>query len=384
MELDNPADWNEAFDAFMAAFADFYLRAESRESSSLYVRGLLANVARKNCWQLAEAVGLERPKRLERLLHEGNWEAGEIGQRLRGLIKEQFGFAPGVGVIDESGFVKKGEASAGVARQYCGRLGKVENCQVGVFLGYVSPKGHTFLDRRLYLPKNWCEDKERLLAAKIPEAAREFKTRPQLALELLERSWAEDIPMQWVVADTSYGNSPGLRRAVSEQGRYYVMELGARHQLLHEGKRLSLKALTATIRAEEWLPFSRLGEQGPLTELWASRRVIMPNDDIGEQWLLLRRTSADADEFTFYLCNAPADTSLSKMVSVAWARHDIEQLLKEGKHQLGMADYEVRSWHGWHRHMTLVMLAHSFLALKRAQQREKKALAKVRSTSSCA
>ena len=362
----------------MGEFADCYRRAESRESGGLYVRGLLADkVARKNCWQLAEVVGLERPKPLERLLNEGDWEADEVCQRLRGLIKEQFSFVPGVGVIDESGFVKKGEESAGVARQYCGRLGKVENCQVGVFLGYVSPKGHAFLDRRLYLPKGWCEDRERLLGAKIPEAAHEFKTKPQLALELLERSWSEGIPMQWVVADTTYGNSPGLRQAIAKQGHYYVMELGARHQLLYEGKRLSLKSLAATISAEDWLLLSRLGEQGPLTELWASRRVIMPNDDLGEQWLLIRRSLADADELSCYLCNAPADTSLSDMVSVAWARHDIEQLLKEGKHQLGMADYEVRSWHGWHRHMTLVMLAHSFLAFKRAQQREKKALADV-------
>jgi SRSO17 transposase len=149
-----------------------------------------------------------------------------------------------VGVIDESGFVKKGKESAGVARQYCGRLGKVENCQVGVFLGYVSPKGHAFLDRCLYLPKAWCEDKERLLAAKIPEAAQQFKTKPQLALELLARSWSEDIPMQWVVADTTYGNSPGLRQAIAKQGHYYVMELGARHQLLYEGKRLSLNPLS--------------------------------------------------------------------------------------------------------------------------------------------
>jgi SRSO17 transposase len=139
MELDNLETWKGTFEAFMEEFAGCYWRAESRESSSLYVRGLLADtVARKNCWQLAEAVGLQRPKPLERLLNEGDWEADEVCQRLRGLIKEQFGFTPGVGVIDESGFVKKGEESAGVARQYCGRLGKVENCQVGVFLGSVN------------------------------------------------------------------------------------------------------------------------------------------------------------------------------------------------------------------------------------------------------
>jgi SRSO17 transposase len=195
---------------------------------------------------------------------------------------------------------------------------------VGVFLGYMSPKGHAFLDRRLYPPKARCEDKERLLAAKIPEAAHEFKTKPQLALELLERSWSEGILMQWVVADTTYGNSPSLRQAIAERGHYYVMELGAQHQLLFQGQRLSLKALVATIKTEDWLVLSRLGEKGPLTELWASRRVAMPNDDIGEQWLLIRRSLADADELTFYLCNAPADTSLSDMVSVAWTRHDIE------------------------------------------------------------
>jgi SRSO17 transposase len=300
MELDQPETWKEAFEAFMAQFADCYRRAESRESSSLYVRGLLADkVERKNCWQLAEAVGLERPKPLERLMNESDWEEDEVCQRLRGSIDKQFGFVAGVGVIDESGFVKKGEESVGVTRQYCGRLGKVENCQVGVFLGYVSPKGHAFLDRRLYLPKAWCEDKERLLAAKVPEAAHEFKTKPQIALELLERSWSEAIPMQWVVADTSYGNSPSLRQAIAESGRYYVMELGTQHQLLFQGQRLSLKALVATIKTEDWLVLSRLGEKGPLTEVWASRRITMPNDDVGEQWLLIRRSLAD--DLTYYL-----------------------------------------------------------------------------------
>ncbi len=376
MELDHPAAWEGTFEAFMAQFAECYQRSESRENSSRYVRGLLADkISRKNCWQLAEALGLARPKPFERLLNEGYWEADEISQRTREIIKEQLGFMPGVGVIDESGFVKKGEASAGVARQYCGRLGKVENCQVGVFLGYVSPQGHAFLDRRLYLPKAWCEDKERLQAARIPEAAHDFKTKPQIALELLERSWSEGNSMQWVVADTTYGNSPGLRQAIAASGRYYVMELGAQHQLLYQGQRLSLKAISATLRSEDWVVLSRLGEKGLLTELWASRRIIMPNDDSGEQWLLVRRSLADTDDLGFYLCNAPADGNLTDMVSVAWARHDIEQLLQEAKDQLGMADYEVRSWHGWHRHMTLVMLAHTFLALKRAQQREKKPLA---------
>ncbi len=305
MELDKPEIWREAFSTFMAQFADCYQRAESRESSSLYVRGLLADkVERKNSWQLAEAVGLEGPKPLQRLLNESDWEADEVCQRLRTLIKERFGFVPGVGVIDESGFVKKGEESAGVARQYCGRLGKVENCQVGVFLGYVSPKGHAFLGRRLYLPKAWCEDKERLLAAKVPEAAHEFKTKPKIALELLEQSWSEGILMQWLVADTTYGNSPGLRQAIAEKGRYYVMELGAQHQVLVQGERLLLKALAATITLEDWLVLSRLGEKGPLTEVWASRRITMPNDDIGEQWLLIQRGLAD--DFAFYLCNAPS------------------------------------------------------------------------------
>jgi len=293
---------------------------------------------------------------------------------------EHLGSEPGVGVIDESGFVKKGNKSAGVARQYCGRIGKVENCQVGVFLGYVSAQGHALLDRELYLPETWCQDKVRRAEAHIPEAIT-FKTKPELAQQMLKRAWDEDIPLEWIAADTVYGNSPSFRNFIHEEGRYYVAGISRKTPLMGttNGQLRSASEHIEQLPEEDWTRCAtRAGEKGLIWYDWITLRVIAPNDNIAEQWLLVRRNLHNPDDCDYFLSNAPEDSPLDTLVMVASARHHIEEALEEGKGQAGLADYEVRFWHSWYRHITLSMAAHTLLTLLRlesvAEEREKNAL----------
>ena len=219
MDFENPAAWANDFETFFAAFARLFRRSETRTSAQLYVRGLLGNASRKNCWQLAESLGLPDPHPLQRVLNEAKWDADGVCQQLRAMINEVMGYEPGIGVLDESGVVKKGRKSAGVGPQYCGRVGKVENCQVGVYLGYVTPHGTAFLDRRLYVPAKWFDDRERCRAAHIPDTV-VFQTKPLLAQAMLAQAWAEQLPLHWVTGDTLYGNSPTLRDFIARANRY--------------------------------------------------------------------------------------------------------------------------------------------------------------------
>lgn len=377
MDFENSAHWNRSFNSYFSHFETLFKRSESRSCARAYIRGLLADVKRKNCWQVAEVMGFDDPQAMQRLLYEAQWEDGAVRRKLREVTVTELGYQPGVGVIDESGFVKKGEHSVGVQRQWCGRLGKVENCQVGVFLGYVTPLGSTFLDCELYLPRSWCDDAARRQDVRVPSAV-EFQTKPELALAMLEQVWSEGIPMQWVVGDTVYGNSPTLRNAIAQRGRYYLMEIPGTN-LIHpagEAEAVAAQSLAQPLPDTTWerMAFG-LGEKGPHFYDWAALRVLAPTDEISEQWLLIRRSVGEEPECKYALSNAPADTPLTELAAVALARHPIEHLLKEAKGEAGLADYEVRHWHSWYRHITLSLVAHTWLSLIRHDQREKKPVA---------
>jgi len=322
-------------------------------------------------------MGFDDPQAMQRLLYEAQWDDRAVRRKLREVTVTELGYQPGVGVIDESGFVKKGEHSVGVQRQWCGRLGKVENCQVGVFLGYVTPSGSAFLDCELYLPRSWCDDAERRQDVRVPSAVA-FQTKPELALAMLEQVWSEGIPMQWVVGDTVYGNSPTLRNAIAQRGRYYVMEIPGTN-LIHpagEAEAIAAQSLAQQLADTTWerMAFG-LEEKGPHFYDWAALRVLAPTDEISEQWLLIRRSVGEEPECKYALSNAPEDTPLTELAAVALARHPIEHLLKEAKGEAGLADYEVRHWHSWYRHITLSLVAHTWLSLIRHDQREKKPVA---------
>jgi SRSO17 transposase len=353
------------FETFQAQFGHFFKRSETRSRAGDYMRGLLAEVDRKNGWQLAEKMGAADPQGFQRLLYEAKWEHEAVRDQLQVMVVERMGDADGVGIIDESGYVKKGAKSAGVGRQYCGRIGKVENCQVGVGLAYLTLEGRALIDQRLYLPKSWCDDPDRCRAAHIPPDTT-FQTKPQIAQQMLEAAWQNDVPMKWVCADTVYGNASQLREAIAATGRWYVMGITPNQRVQRPGdaQPQKISQLLPALGARDWQPVGiAWSEDGERVYEWTALRVTSPTDDVGEQWLLVRRDPDDTDPVRFFLSNAPADTPLLTLVGVALARHHIEQIFEEAKSHTGMADYEVRHWHSWHRHMVLVMMAHTWLTL---------------------
>jgi SRSO17 transposase len=398
MTAEELAPWAADFERFHARFARFFARSEPREEAACYLRGLLSGAKRKNAWQMAEAVGEHDPQAMQRLLYQACWDADAVGAELQQFVSEQFGDPEGIAVLDDTGFVKQGKQSVGVQRQWCPTLGKKENCQIGVFLTYVSAHGYTFLDRRLYLPKEWCSDPARCKAAQVPEDV-EFQTKPQLAQAMLEGAWTRGVPMRWVTGDERYGDSPTLRDRIQQQGLYYVLGIDANTYVWEQrpgveaptkqtgGRprkhpRLAVGAAPAEPVAQvvaRWGPeqWQRLtiaaGEKGPRTHDWGAARVVESRGGLPAQtlWLLSRRGMAPPHEVAYYFCWAPEETPLLTLAQVAGARWTVEQCYAEGKGEAGLADYEVRYWHSWHRHITLSMMAHAWLASMRRSQRER-------------
>jgi SRSO17 transposase len=395
MTTDQLARWEADFKAFHARFAPFFERREPREHAQHYLRGLLSPAERKNTWQMAEALGQDDPQGLQRLLSSSPWDADAVGTELQRFVVEQFGDPAGIAVLDETAFVKKGNRSAGVKRQWCSPLGKTENCQVGVFLAYVSPKGYAFLDRRLYLPKEWADDAARREAARVPEEVA-FATKPQLGQAMLEAAWERGVPMEWVTGDETYGDQPKLRDRIVSQGLKYVLavsantwgwetppavepptrETGGRPR---QHPRLAADAppaqtvaqIVASWPAERWQRLAiAAGEKGPRIYDWACARIVVSRDGLpGESvWLVARRSITKPAELAYYLAHAPEETPLWTLAQVAGARWTVEQCFEEAKGETGLDHYEVRYWQSWHRHITLSMMAHAWLtAIRRLE-----------------
>ena len=275
-------------------------------------------------------------------------------------------------VIDETGFLKKGTRSAGVARQYSGTAGRIENCQIGVFLTYAVSAGRAFLDRELYLPKVWTDDRDRCAAAGIAYDV-EFKTKPQLAMAMLRRAHAAGVPARWVSADEVYGQHYKLRVTCEELGYSYVLAVAVNQHVIagpdrFEGQELRADELIAALPAQSWQTRSAgKGSKGDRLYDWARVRVHGPNHPDSAYWLLARRSLDDHRDVAYYLCHAPVRTSLSELIRVAGIRWTIEETFQTSKGQTGLDHYQVRQYTGWYRHITLSMLAHAFLAVTRAK-----------------
>lgn len=400
MTLEELEQWQEAFEQFHARFANLFERSESREQAKKYLRGLLAHVGRKNSWQLAEVVGDGIPDRMQRLLYRAPWDADAARDRLQQFVIETFGDEEGIGVVDETSFPKAGNKSVGVAKQYCGALGKIENCQVSTVLSYVGRGSHVFLDRRLYLPEaEWIWDRKRRTQAHVPEEVR-FETKPEQAVTMLEHAWEAGVPMKGVTGDEVYGDAPRLRETIQTHGRFYVLAVAANTRVwthrpaiqepeAQTGGRPRRKPRLATGAAKprmvsevvaawpskRWQRLAVMdGEKGPISYDWACDPVVESRDQLPgpDVWLLTRRSINKPDELAYYLCYAPSHTSLSTLIWVASSRYTVEQCIKEAKSETGLDEYEVRFWQSWYRHMTLSMMAHAWLASIRAAEREKK------------
>jgi SRSO17 transposase len=372
---------------FHGRFADLFARSEQRTRSQGYLRALLGGAERRNGWQLAEQLHEATPDGTQRLLTGAVWSASAARDRLVALAQERFGAPDGVLIFDETGFLKKGTASAGVGRQYSGTAGKIENCQIGVFAGYVSPRGHLLVDRALYLPADWTTDRARCRRAGIPDRVR-FRTKATIAARMHHRLRRLGLATPWVTGDEVYGDSEALRAAIAARGDRYVFAVackthvwatppatapvgqrGPRRQRVHAAvPSVRVDALLAAQPAGAWQRRAiHQGEHGPITYDWLALRIVEKRDRQPGRagWLLGRRSVTAPTEHAYYLSNAPPDCPLEHLAHVACSRFVIEQCLHEGKDDLGMDHYEVRRWTAWHRFMTLTMLAMALLATVR-------------------
>ena len=361
--------WAAGLEAMHARIAHHFARSEPRQRALAYLKGLLSPIERKNGWQLAEFAGDATPDGVQRLLATYDWDADSVRNDLRAYVVAHLGEPDGILVLDETGFLKKGTKSVGVQRQYSGTAGRIENCQIGVFLSYASARGHAFVDRELYLPKEWAADGARRAEASVP-AEVVFATKPQLAWRMLERARAAGLRAAWVTADEVYGSDRPLRENLERDRQPYVLAVRGNERVGMRGLGrvwpVAVTEVAAGIPVAAWKRLSAGdGAKGPRVYDWARVALAEPTPAGWERWLLVRRSSADPAKLAFYRVFAPGDTSLPQTVGVAGRRWTIEESIEAAKGEVGLDQYEVRRWTGWYRHITLALLAHAYLVVTR-------------------
>lgn len=367
-------DWGWALLALKDCLSPALGRSETRRSAGHFIDGLLSGAERKTGWLLAEEAGLDRPYRLQSLLGRSSWSADAVCDRVRDYALKALGDDDGVLVVDETGFLKKGVQSVGVGRQYSGTAGRIENCQVGVFVGYASRFGHALIDRRLYLPKDWAADAERRKRASVPEAV-SFATKPAMACEMIARALDHGLPCAWVLADSLYGSDYRFRHLLEKRGQPYVLAVRSNHTLrfLEEWQLIQTDpaAIMQGLAKDDWKTLAAgEGTKGPRLYRWARVPLRWAAEPGFERWLVIRRSLKDQDAIAYYFAYAKAGASLAELAGAAGLRWTIEECFLRAKNDLGLDHCEARSWHGWHRHMTLVMAAAAFLAKLAADQRQ--------------
>jgi SRSO17 transposase len=373
--------WSAYLEELHARIAHHFSRAEVRQRVYRYLSGLLSDIRRKNSWQMAEAIGEVTPRGVQHLLNDAHWDPDAVRDDLREYVVEHLGDEnSGVLIVDETGFLKKGEKSVGVARQYTGTAGKRENCQVGVFVCYASEEGAAFMDRALYLPREWTDDPQRLCEAGVPEGVG-FATKGELAKEMLHRAFEAGVPARWIVADTVYGMTRGLRGWLEKRERSYVLAVTSSKGIYHEGRQRQARKVAQSLPEESWVRASAgKGSKGERLYDWAC--VTLPEPEAqGEgvragRWLLMRRSISEPEEVAYYLCYGPARTTIRELIRMAGRRWVIEDCFEAAKSEVGLDEYEVRKWDGWQRHITLCLLAHAYLAVVRSVAEDEEDAAK--------
>lgn len=366
--------WEKELDVVMGVVGRRFARAEARQRAKGYIRGLVSEIKRKNGWQLAEYTGDRTPDGMQRLLSTSVWDVEGVRDDLRTAAAELLGDPEGILVVDETGFLKKGIKSVGVKRQYSGTAGRIENCQIGVFLGYASSRGHALIDRELYLPIEWAQDPARRQEAGVPEEVT-FATKPELARRMLDRAFEAGMPARWVTGDTVYGDDRRLRLWLEERFQPFVLAVSCNQALWNDFQQTRADVLVAAQPNDQWGRLSAgQGAKGPRLYDWL--HIPLARLGVEPGWthsLLVRRSITQPDDLAYYVVFAPTQTSLPQLVRVAGARWTIEEGLEFTKDDLGLDHYEVRHWAGWYRHITLVLLAQVYLiAVQQQAQAEEK------------
>jgi SRSO17 transposase len=375
--VDDPlARWRAGFDEMFALVAGRFAQVQSRQRARLYLLGLLSGTERKNSWTIAEQAGDLSPDGMQRLLNFYSWDADAVRDDLRGYVLDNLTDPGGVFVADESGFLKKGTKSAGVQRQYSGTAGRIENCQLGVFLTYVAPTGRALIDRELYLPVSWTDDRDRCREAGIGDDV-SFATKPELAQRMLQRLLDNNIEIGWFTADEAYGDNPGLRAWLETQRVNYVMAISCDTRFATPTGPVRADDLAASAPKRGWQRLScGAGSKGERLYDWL---LIDPGAD--SHPLLVRR-SISSGELAYYIVHTRHPVPLAELIRVVGSRWGVEETFQFGKNETGLDHYQVRRYDAWYRHITLSMLAAAFLTITahRERIRTQKGAPQVRTT----
>ena len=352
------ACWEQAYERFWEAFDSCFNYKKTAKRAREYVRGLMATLERKNGWQLAEFIGDSSPYAVQNFLSRAIWSADKARDQLTKsamdtLLEKQ---EAGALIIDETGFLKKGKHSAGVKRQYSGTAGRIENSQIGVFLALAGSNGHALIDRELYLPKEWCEDNERRKAAGIPDEV-EFQTKQELAINMLKRAFASGCKPKWVLADALYGSSYEFRKFLLDNSQAYVLAVSKSQCITISLNQIRVDTAIEKLPEEAWKKLSAgHGSKGERWYEWASFALCWPAAQGMLQYVLARRNIHNKEDIAYYFCYATVGIELDELVKAAGQRWQIESCFEEAKQEVGLDEYEVRSWDGWYRHITMSMV----------------------------
>lgn len=359
--------WAAELERVSERLAPLFARSEPRQHCADYLQALLGDAERKNTWQAAEYAGHDSPYAFQHLLGRAEWSADAARDILRGYVFENLADSDGVLILDETGFLKKGTKSAGVQRQYSGTAGRIENCQIGVFLAYHSRKGRALIDRELYVPKVWIDDEARCQQAGMPKGL-ELQTKPALGQKMLERVYESGVRVPWVTADEAYGKDSKFRRFLERNGQAYVVAVPSNQHLWTVEGGSTVKQMADGWEASAWWGGSAgAGCKGPRLYDWACVELGEVDERGWRLRLLVRRSRKGKQERAYYLCRGAAEARQEELVRVAGARWAVEECFERAKGECGLDEYEVRSWVGWYRHMTLSMLALAIVSVVRWQ-----------------
>ena len=364
MDAGDVSSWSAHLGSLFDRVGVVFPRRDLRRQAGGYVRGLLGAVDRKNSWQLAEHLGQEKPFGIQRLLSRASWDADVLRDGLIRYASDHLGSKDVVLIVDETGFLKKGSKSVGVQRQYSGTAGRIENCQVGVFLALSTSKGHALVDRALYLPESWCQNRVRCDQAGVPGNV-VFKTKPALAMTMIEHALDQGVAPDFVLADEVYGNDSKFRRFLEARGQAYVLAVRSDQHLWVGLEQTRVDQIAAEAPKQTWFRYNVAdGSKGPRVYDWNAARFGPPTESGHQRWLLVRR-HLETGELAYYLCCAPPKTGAKDLARAAGSRWGIEVCFECAKQQTGLDEYEVRNWDGWHRHITLSLLAAALLTVVR-------------------